>query len=319
MLSARRFFLSSVIITLSMVASVVGANVLIDNYSLYGDARGKRVSLYFNARLEKNILSLKYVPANFNALLIGPSTSFNINTRHFRPLQMYNLSLLGGTITEIKALVDNYLTRRTPRLVVISMYPYMLRQHGMKTTFISERTVFGALGSIDILKRYVIQIYHDLADKELYNDFGYHVYEEIPLEKTLELIREKADDPDYTRRELAIDALAWQDYLNLIDEFRQGHTKIIQYYHPIPRPIYEKHRAFFDDYLDLVTAVLPEGSITVDFNTPEYEHFTRQLDNFQDDCHLSGKGADLLARMLHEMLAEHVSAADVAEPETDEE
>ncbi|PKN16965.1 MAG: hypothetical protein CVU65_18655 [Deltaproteobacteria bacterium HGW-Deltaproteobacteria-22] len=318
MLSAKHFFISALAITLAMVASVVGANVLIDNYSLFGNARGKRISLYYNERLEKNILSRRYVPENFNALLIGPSTSFNVNTGQFRPLEIYNLSILGGTITEIKALVDNYLELRSPRLVIICMYPYMLRQHGMKTDYLSSRAVYGALGSIDILKRYVIQAYHSLSEKELYNEFGYHVYEEVPLEKTLELIREKAEDPDYARRELSIDPLAWQDYLDLIQELRERNVKIIQYYHPVPRPIYERHREFFDNYLDLVTAVLPEDAITVDFNIPKYKHFTTQLDNFQDDCHLSGKGAAGMEKLLHEMLIEHVSAADVKEEEEEE-
>ncbi len=318
MLSSKRFFISSLAATLAMLTFLVGANILIDNYSLFGSARGKRISIYFNARLEKNILSLRYIPDNFNALLIGPSTSFNVNTERFRPLQIYNLSILGGTITEIKALVDNYLTQRAPRLVVICMYPYMLRQHGMKTSYISSSTVYGALGSIDILKRYVIAAYQELTDQELYNEFGYHVYEEVPLEQTLELIQEKAGDPEYTQRELSIDPLAWQDYLDLIAELEDGNTKIIQYYHPIPRPIYLKHRAFFDNYLDMVTAVLPEGSITVDFNTPKFEYFTTQLDNFQDDCHLSGKGAVLMEKMLHEVLAEHVSSSDVKEEEGNE-
>jgi len=314
MLTAKRFFLTSLALTLALVATVVGANVLVDSYGYFRGASGRRVRMYYNERLEKNLLSRRYVPENFNGLLIGASTSFNINTEHFRPLQIYNLSILAGTITEVKWLVDNYLEVRDPRLVLISMYPYMLRERGMKTAYLSERAVLGALGSFDILKRYFIQAYHELSEVEPYNDHGYHEYAEVPLDKAVALIHEKARDPDYTRRELAIDWMAWQEYLALLRELEDAGARVIQFLHPVPRPIYEAHRSFFEGFGHMVTAVLPPGSITVDFNTERHLGFTSSLDNYQDEVHLSGKGSLLIERLLHEVLVEHLNPADFEEP-----
>jgi hypothetical protein len=318
-MTPRRFFLSSLILTLLLAASIVGANVLVDTYGYFRGAGNRRVRMYYNERLEKNLLSRRYVPENFNGLLIGASTSFNIDTARFLPLRIYNLSILAGTITEVKWLVDNYLEVRQPRLVIISMYPYMLRERGMKTAYLSERAVLGALGSLDILKRYAIAAWQDLSGEEPYNDFGYHEYEDPPRERSLELIREKAQDPDFPDTELAVDLFAWMEYLELVRELERSGARIILYLHPIPRPVYEAHHAFFDRFASLVTKALPEGSITVDFNTEAHRDLTGDLENFQDEVHLSGKGSVIMGQKLHEVLVEHLNPADFQEPEEPEE
>jgi len=318
-MTSRRFFLSSLILTLALAAVIVGANVLIDTYGYFRGTGGRRVKMYYNERLEKNLLSRRYVPENFNGLLLGASTSFNIDTARFQPLQIYNLSILAGTITEVKLLVDNYLEVRNPRLVIISMYPYMLRERGLKTAYLSERAVLGALGSLDILKRYAIAAWQDLSEEEPYNEYGYHEYEDPPRERSLELIREKAEDPDYPYEELALDIFAWQEYLELLRDLEESGARIIQYLHPIPRPVYLAHRAFFDRFAAQVTAVLPAGAITVDFNVDAHRALTEDLENFQDEVHLSGKGSRVMEQKLHEVLVEHLNPADFQEPDEEEE
>ena len=312
-MTPRRFFLSSVILTLLLAALIIGINVWIDSYGYFRGATHRRINMYFNERLEKNLLSRRYVPENFNGLLIGGSTSFNIDTSRFLPLQIYNLSILAGTISEVKWLVDNYLEVRDPKLVIISMYPYILRESGMKTTYLSESAVFGALGSVDILKRYIIAAWQDLSGHEPYNEFGYHEYEEPPRERALELIHEKAGDPDYYRRELATDFFAWQEYLELLRDLDAAGARIILVLHPVPRPVYQAHRADFERFARQVTAVLPDGSVTADFNSEAHGDLHADLDNFQDEVHLSGQGSRLMEQKLHEVLVMHLNPADFEE------
>lgn len=317
MLSPRRFVLTVLTATLLISAAAAAANVAIDYYGLFGPTNGRCIALQYNERFEKNLLSRRYVPENFDALLIGPSTSFNIDTKKWKNYKIYNMSILAGTITELKALVDNYLSVRTPKLVIIGMYPYMLKARGMKTEYISERALYGVLGSMDILKSYILALYHDATGTGTYNEYGYHEYEEVPPEKAEDAIQEKASDPDYPR-ELAIDSLAWLEYRELIGELAARGTRIVQYYHPLPRPIYEAHRNFFDTYYEWTRSLLPENAVSLNFNTLEFHDFTAETDHYQDDCHLSGKGAEELGEILYRSLLDNVDSQSLTKPESEE-
>jgi lysophospholipase L1-like esterase len=68
-----------------------------------------------------------------------------------------------------------------------------------------------------------------------------------------------------------------------------------------------------------VTAVLPAGAITVDFNVDAHRALTEDLENFQDEVHLSGKGSRVMEQKLHEVLVEHLNPADFQEPDEEEE
>ncbi len=311
MLSPRFFVVFVLAATLLVSVATVAANVAIDFYGLFGPVRGRHIVMHFNERFEKNLLSRKYVPENFDALLIGPSTSFNIDTRNWTSYKIYNMSILAGTITELKALVDNYLSVRTPRLVIIGMYPYMLKAHGMKTEYISDRALYGVLGSMDILKTYILSWYHESTGTGTYNEYGYHEYEEVPVEKAEDAIREKASDPGY-RQELAIDSLAWMEYRELIEELERRGARIVQYYHPIPRPVYEAHREFFDTYYEWTRRLLPETAVSINFNALEFHDFTSKIDHYQDDCHLSGKGAQKLGEIIYRSLLDNVEPQSLA-------
>lgn len=305
MLSPRRFVLNTFIITLLILIVTITANIYIDFYGLFRSTQGRHIVLHFNERFEKNLLSRKYVPENFDALLIGPSTSFNIDTKKWEKFKIYNLSILAGTITELKALVKNYLAVRVPRLVVIGMYPYMLKAHGMKTEYISARALYGVLGSMDIVKSYILSWYHEVTGTGTYNDYGYHQYEEVPIEHAQQAIQEKASDKQYSQ-DLAIDIFAWMEYRELIEELVAHGTYIVQYYHPIPRAVYEAHRKFFDTYYEWTLQLLPSDAVSINFNTFEFYDFTSNIQNYQDDCHLSGKGAKELGQILYRSLLQTV-------------
>ena len=70
-MTSKQFLLRYITITLSFILLIVFINYYIDIYGLF---RGKKErTIYINERTTKNLLSMRYVPENFEGIIIGPS------------------------------------------------------------------------------------------------------------------------------------------------------------------------------------------------------------------------------------------------------
>src|SRR5258708_1315500 len=89
-----------------VAASVVALNVSLDIYGIFRDPHGRQLPVYGDERIAKYLLCDSYVPANFNALLVGSSVTANWKSGLIRTLRVYNTSVNGGNIVEEKAMVE---------------------------------------------------------------------------------------------------------------------------------------------------------------------------------------------------------------------
>ena len=243
------------------------------------------------------MLSFNYIPANFEAVLIGPSTASNINTQNIRGLKIYNLAINGGNITEVKALLMNYLKKRTPKLVIIGMYPYLLQGHGMKTSYISPRSYWSALGSVDLFKRYALGIIRRLKNNNPYNSYGHYHYLLPNRMNASETISSSVQT-----KKFHVNIFAYLEYLDLVSLLRESDTRILLYNHPVPDVIYKSNKYFFDLLFYMTKRAMKNTSSVIDFNNSEFLKFTTDYSNFQDDGHLSDKGARAIEWFLDKKL-----------------
>ncbi len=295
-MTSRRFFYG----TLSFLATVIAANVgwhyHVNTYGIFGNVSGTKIQIYANDRFEKTMLAYNYIPANFSSILIGPSTVTNINTANIHSEKIYNLGINGGNISELSFLLQLYMEKRIPNYVIIGFYPILFNSAGMLTNYISDSAKFAAFGSVDLFKRYFIQFFRSMTKSNPYNEFGHHHYL-IPSKKESYSPEQLANMANWK-----FNVFAWLDFRNLLLQLQEHQVKIIFYFHPIPYPSYSNNKekaAFFEKF---IFNVLPTNAIIYNFNTPEYEYFTSDELNYQDDRHLSDRGAAWLERFLDKLI-----------------
>ncbi len=107
--SASRYLVASIFLTMAFVALIGGTNVSLNLFGLYGEATGLRLLIYSgNDRLAKYLLCRRYVPTNYECLLMGNSVSriFPVNAHNIAGQRVYNGAVGGGTVGEYLQMVE---------------------------------------------------------------------------------------------------------------------------------------------------------------------------------------------------------------------
>ena len=300
-MNARKFCLRIFLYAIAIMGVLVAVNWYIDIYGLFRNSTGRDISIYSDERTAKYLLAHRYVPDNFDGYILGPSLSANMDPQVIEGPKIYNLSMMGANITEESAVVRKAMERKIPSLVIICVHPYLTLDHGMKTGMINEREYFGALGSASLYKSYALWMIRKMnlapgkyPSKQFngsgYNDYGVTLVK-MPVE---EKIAEQLTRDDAIKT--TIDPVAWEEFKSLVNELNQKNVKVIAYFHPLPFPIYDKFRGPLDEYKKTMDGFLNGKADVIDFNSPSYESFTKDLTNYIDHGHLSYKGQEYILK-----------------------
>lgn len=147
------------IITVLGVIGLFCANFLLsyglDVYGILRDPHGRRLAssgLHVPStddRISKYMLNQRYVPSNFDGLLIGSSTTSNWNPDSIHGYHIYNESLAAGNAAEEKILVDQALRTGHFKLAICVLSPYVVGSHALKEGLgqVRLREVLGSINS----------------------------------------------------------------------------------------------------------------------------------------------------------------------------
>jgi len=297
----KQFFFKCVASSMLIVGLLISINCSIDLYGLFWRDGKKGISVYSDERTSKYLLAYKYVPLNFEAYILGPSLSANLNTKEITQYKIYNLSMMGANITEQKEVLEKTLERSTPKFVIICLHPYLTADHGMKTGMINSREYYGALGSVSLYKAYLLKVIRNFDlmpekyPKNQFNDYGYNYYNKILQTVNVEeRIKTELDQEDAVRTE--IDSIAMAEFDEVINTLHIKGVKIIAYFHPLPRPIYDKFKLKLLTYQNIMGEHLDKKATVIDLNSPAYTSFTSDYTNYIDHGHLSERGQQFVLR-----------------------
>jgi hypothetical protein len=121
-------------------------NLYQDDFGLFWSTAPKRV--WTLEKTSKYLMSYRYIPQNFDGLLIGPSFSDGLmDTRRLSDYRIYNLSMDAGNSTELRAAALNALERGHMRVLVICLSNYLTQESGMKGPQINSKEYWGSLFS----------------------------------------------------------------------------------------------------------------------------------------------------------------------------
>jgi hypothetical protein len=282
-------------------------NFFMNEYGLFGDVRGKRIKIYGNERTSKYLLSFNYIPLNFDGLLIGSSVSDNFDTKNFIGSRIYNASINGATVNELKILVENILAKGSLKCVVISLYPNMTKRDGKRTSRMVLNEYWGSLGSISTLdfyrRKFLIRngMLYDYFDE--YGRYNYNLRKAGRDSKML--IRQSAASIK-DNEIININDRAYIGLDTLLKRLRSKGTIIFAFYHPIPQYYFVLYEKNFRSYQKKINALFDPTDVLWDYNTGEFVDFRKDHTNYCDEIHLSQKGIDFITRHINTKLSSHL-------------
>ena len=280
-------------ITLGLVAFVIGLQLLVawrlDLLGIFRDPHGRALITSEHERKAKYLLNQAYVPANFDALIIGASASVNWNSSYLTGYHFYNESLEGGDASEERRLVEQALPKGHFKVALVALYPRITSMHVLQDGFDQVRRVevLGSISSIGL--EYDDLMNHLHPRPQTYFPDGSHV-----------LPKHAPPSPDETPSRLGSyeDPEAVGDYQRAIQELMDRGARIVYVTDPLFGPHYRYNKDLMDGYLKWVARVMPQAPL-IDFNAPEYSAFCDDPNNFIDDVHLSPTGTEKLSQMLN--------------------
>lgn len=295
----RSWLLRTVLLTLLVATAIAGANAAVDLFGIFRNPQHRALPVYGEERIAKYLLSHRYVPANFDGLLIGSSVTANWNVGGMRSARLYNESLTGGNAVEIKPIVDVALANWTPAVAVMLVHPYFTDSHEFNAVQPSEHEVFGALGSLNLLEAYKSLVRVRLGRAKLTfdalgtADFGDQTNK---LNSVLEaMMRPRVD--------FTIDAVAREAYGAIVTTLRARKIPVLFVVPPIAENLLDGKREAFAKYVREMVSDVPAAEL-VDFTGEPFVDLRRNPDHFSDGVHLRPAGAAKVVAVLDARLAE---------------
>ena len=315
-MEAKKFLFNVAGISMFLIAAFVSFNYFQDIYGLFRPCKDVQLKVYTNERTSKYLLSYNYIPDNFEGIVIGPSLSANLNTETIRDYKIYNASIMGANISELRYLINNIVERGKLRFAVICLDPYLTKDHGKKSARIDPKEVYGALGSTNLIKTYLFKVIRDNAllpgqfPRDATNGYGFNNFNlELDKgdarEKILEKVKSKAAESTF------VDPMAEKELGETIDFLRQHEVRVIAYFSPVPHQILSINRQNYEAYQERMKRLFSAEDVILDLNHDRYEAITSDFNTYIDHGHLSEKGQDFVLNELRLTLLKHVQPGNV--------
>lgn len=281
-------------------------NIWLDIFGVFGVRKNTRI--YGEERISKYLMAYRYIPENFEGLILGPSLSANINPGPAKEIRYFNTSLMGARIQTMIPLLENVLaSAHQMKRAWICIHPYMTQSSEKEVDLImTPRAYWAAFGSIHLLRVYGFSLirWMNLAPNKYptgqYLENGTNKFESLfrVTDVAAKIEEEKAllhaEDFEIT----PISEASLKELWRLL-EVNQIQTQV--YFHPVPLPIYEEHKKAFAQYWEQVKSTYTQKSPLVtfkNFNDGDFSFFTGDFSNYIDHGHLSEKGQELFLKEL---------------------
>jgi hypothetical protein len=292
----------------AVAALVIPLNMYLDMYGLFRSSRGRALSVYGEERIAKYLHSFRYVPENFDGILLGSSVSDNLDTKRFRGYRVYNASIDGGNVADLKPIAENVFRRGNLKLTIVCIHRYLTNDHAEKTDLMTARQYWGALMSPQLLTAYFSRLAMRAGVVSgRYDECGtLHYGADIDSARVRRTIENTVDEIRRGTASLGnyyIDPVALAELEGILTAARRHSGRMLVFYPPIPAPVLAVVGAQFASYRDRISGLLDPSDILVDFNDGSYAGMRSDYRNFIDGVHLSTTGARLVISELSQAAA----------------
>jgi len=290
------WLVTTIVLVLGAVGALAGFNIAMDPYGLFQSTEGRRLVVYGDSRVAKYLLNTRYVPENFDSILVGSSLSANWNLTGITKLRVYNNSLNGGNIVEGKSLARSALSRPGISTAFLLVHPALTASHEFETVRLDDKLKLAALGSLSLWDAYKDMLKIRLRRSKLMFDYaGTEDLGDYPRE--MNTVMKRLWRP---AEEFDIDPIAHAAYLDLVADLRAHGVRIVFIVPPTFEELLHGKRAAFDRYVHLIQSeAATVGDEWYDFTGDDYAEFRRDPVNFGDGVHFKPEAARLLVAALN--------------------
>jgi hypothetical protein len=294
-MTARRWILMTIGSVLAVVGIFAALAYAIDPYGVLRDSRGRKLSVFFSERRAKFLMNKRYVPTNFEGLIVGTSASSNWTIPALAGYRIYNESLSGGNAAEEKILVDQGLASANYKIALFILAPPMTSDHklqdGLDAVKASE-----AVASIHLFVQeaaLTLVAMHRRFPKSETTPDGQVLFN-FPQNFNLTPL-----EPTY----FSIDPIALQQYRSIAQSLQSRGARIVYVIPPLYEPCYQVNRGNYRAYLEAIRPLLPPAPV-IDFEDAEFNTLRADPDNFMDCFHVTSKGAANVSTLLEKLVSQ---------------
>jgi len=305
-MTSKGFFIrvSSIFFMITFV--IIAVNYYFDDFGLFRSHSERRI--WAREKTSKYLMSYKYIPENFDAVLVGSSVSANMDTRKLTGYKVYNLSMNSGNITELKYPLDVLVESGKIKAVIFCLYDYTTKDSGVKGNQLSSKEYWGSLYStipFDVFK-YKIKLNYLKIGPDIFKS-SENGFQNFNLTKTnvvfTEINKIYMTNP---RKKLPIDSVAYEELSQIVDSLHRKNIKIYGYFYPIYKEWFkvfesngewERYKRKMSDIFD------PERDIIFDLNDSLYNYISDSKESYTDG-HLSDKGTEEVLKIIEKYISE---------------
>jgi hypothetical protein len=285
-MNSTRWNIFVLALVILLAAAVSFSSYEIDIFGIFHDPTGKQLRVHQNERTAKYLLSQRYVPANFNALMLGYSSSSSWDLSRVKVAKIYNESINGATITEEQMLANQALTKGHYRFVLCLLQPKTTSDHGLNEAS-GTPTHREALGSINVFREEFNAFRQKHGQPSIHYSNG--------DEELVAPHRHETIIPEEWRH---FDPVAMSQFHELLDTLHRDGIQVIFFRPPIAGYFYHVDEKFFDEYTAR-TGLIKPGDLYINFMQPKYASFYDNASNFIDNVHPTHDASLELGDMLN--------------------
>jgi len=310
-LTSRKFLLLAAMVTLSLVLAFSAFNLWRDDFGLFWSQDAKPV--YTREKTTKYLLAHRYIPAKFEALLMGPSYADSfMDTRQVSGYRMYNMSMDGANATELREVALTAIDKGDLRFIVICLTPYITKDHGIKGAEISPKEYWGSLFSL--LPIEIASARWDArgkAEARAASTWGMTAFIQRPHMTWERYMRSETNGTNYTAD---LDPVAVQHLGDIVTAARAKNVRVFAYFYPYNRWFTQSvDQAMWQRYRTAVEALFDKNDVVWDMTTPAYDAM-RTDPGCYTDAHLSAAGARIVLADIKRILDLHLKGETAPSP-----
>lgn len=301
-MTSKQFILRSLSFVFGIYTLYVLTFVAFDDYGLFYKNRGK-IYTAESERTSKYLFTYKYIPENFDGVLLGPSLGDQINTQKLQDFKIYNLSVNGANTTELKVLLESVLERKNNiKIAILTLHRYITKSAGLKTSHMVDQEYWASFTSIEAIKYQFRKAFVNMGlAKDYFNAYGY-----MNMNLAKKHINGNTEARQYLnateKKDLVVNKKALDDLKTIINLLHQNNIQIIGYFHPDPYYFYQDIEEKSIAYTNTIKNMFRRSDIILDFNCEEYDKFRKNYLNYKDGAHLSYQGEAFILGELNKVL-----------------
>lgn len=315
-MDSKRFPLVTLGLALVLMASIVAINLKLNLNGLFGDAKGLERVPGKSERVSKYLFGFNYIPANFDAVLLGNSVAEAFLPADLHGFRVYNLAVGDAAIVETRRLAENAMDHGNIKLVILGMHPALLRSREGKVGSLTRSEWFGALGSRRLFEDYGLAWWkrRKHVPLEVYPD-GHADHEHHQHVKPRDAdvaLKQFIDEPVDDVAGRVIDDGAVEELQEFLAATRARGVRIAVFFPPVYAPMFAAFRDQYQRFYARVKPLFHPGEIVLDFNDGTHLDLTADKTHYVDGIHLNNVWAHAASRTLDDALQRSLAPANAA-------